>query len=151
MLSAPKDEILTLWRTHHGTSLFANGINFVKDYDVKTRIRSASTPLLLSICEQLSNIGFWLSYILNQTCWNICVLPGNSQLQLTLSRICGPFTIFGSLAFSILPIWRAINVLPVPGGPKRSIPRTCFIPKQASMRCHNKQAGKLYENYQVVQ
>lgn len=27
----------------------------------------------------------------------------------------GPFTILGSLPFSILPIWRAISVLPVPG------------------------------------
>lgn len=29
---------------------------------------------------------------------------------------------FGSFPFSIFPIWRAISVLPVPGGPYSSIP-----------------------------
>ena len=34
-----------------------------------------------------------------------------------LDSTSGPLTIFGSLPLSILPICRAINVLPVPGGP----------------------------------
>ena len=33
-----------------------------------------------------------------------------------------PFTILGSRERSILPICRAMSVLPVPGGPKRSTP-----------------------------
>mmetsp|Transcript_2610 Transcript_2610/g.9462 ORF Transcript_2610/g.9462 Transcript_2610/m.9462 type:complete len:235 (-) Transcript_2610:740-1444(-) len=36
----------------------------------------------------------------------------------------GPFTTLGSRPFSILPICRAMSVLPVPGGPYRSIPLT---------------------------
>ena len=40
----------------------------------------------------------------------------------------GPLITFGSRAFSILPICRAIKVLPVPGGPNNSIPLTCWMP-----------------------
>lgn len=46
-----------------------------------------------------------------------------------LSKICGPFTILGSRAFNIFPIWRAMRVLPVPGGPYNKIPFTCLHPK----------------------
>lgn len=45
-----------------------------------------------------------------------------------LLRISGPLTIFGSLAFSILPICLAISVLPQPGGPKSRMPFTCLQP-----------------------
>mmetsp|Transcript_54632 Transcript_54632/g.97123 ORF Transcript_54632/g.97123 Transcript_54632/m.97123 type:complete len:236 (+) Transcript_54632:1123-1830(+) len=40
----------------------------------------------------------------------------------------GPLMILGSLQFSIFPIWRAISVLPVPGGPYSRIPFTWEIP-----------------------
>mmetsp|Transcript_18438 Transcript_18438/g.48131 ORF Transcript_18438/g.48131 Transcript_18438/m.48131 type:complete len:280 (-) Transcript_18438:868-1707(-) len=43
-------------------------------------------------------------------------------------RISGPFTILGSLPLSILPICRAMSVLPVPGGPYSSMPFTCEMP-----------------------
>ena len=52
----------------------------------------------------------------------------SSDCPTYLDSTSGPFTIFGSLPFSILPIWRAINVLPVPGGPKSSMPFTWFTP-----------------------
>ena len=45
-----------------------------------------------------------------------------------LLRISGPLTIFGSRALSILPICRAIRVLPQPGGPYSRIPFTCLQP-----------------------
>mmetsp|Transcript_48609 Transcript_48609/g.118960 ORF Transcript_48609/g.118960 Transcript_48609/m.118960 type:complete len:265 (+) Transcript_48609:48-842(+) len=45
-----------------------------------------------------------------------------------LSNTSGPLTIFGSRPLSILPIWRAMSVLPVPGGPYSSMPRTCVMP-----------------------
>jgi len=45
-----------------------------------------------------------------------------------LLNISGPLTIFGGLAFNTLANYLAINVLPVPGGPKRSNPLTCLIP-----------------------
>ncbi|EEQ39466.1 hypothetical protein CLUG_03595 [Clavispora lusitaniae ATCC 42720] len=41
-----------------------------------------------------------------------------------LESISGPFTIFGSLTFNILPICLAIKVLPVPGGPNNKRPLT---------------------------
>ena len=34
----------------------------------------------------------------------------------------------GSFVFNILPIWRAIRVFPVPGGPYSRIPLTCLMP-----------------------
>mmetsp|Transcript_155 Transcript_155/g.466 ORF Transcript_155/g.466 Transcript_155/m.466 type:complete len:245 (+) Transcript_155:1042-1776(+) len=40
-----------------------------------------------------------------------------SDSPTNLERISGPLTILGSLPLSILPICRAISVLPVPGGP----------------------------------
>lgn len=46
----------------------------------------------------------------------------SSDCPTNLLRISGPLTTFGSRALSILPICRAINVLPVPGGPYRRIP-----------------------------
>lgn len=45
-----------------------------------------------------------------------------------LFRISGPFTTFGSCAFSAFPICRAISVFPQPGGPYSSMPRTCLMP-----------------------
>ena len=39
-----------------------------------------------------------------------------------LSNISGPLTILGSREFSICPIFLAIKVLPVPGGPKSKMP-----------------------------
>mmetsp|Transcript_14489 Transcript_14489/g.35398 ORF Transcript_14489/g.35398 Transcript_14489/m.35398 type:complete len:373 (-) Transcript_14489:77-1195(-) len=44
----------------------------------------------------------------------------------------GPLTIFGSLPLSILPICRAMSVLPVPGGPCRSMPLTCWMPRRCT-------------------
>jgi len=52
-----------------------------------------------------------------------------------LFRISGPLTTFGSLAFSILPIWRAIRVLPQPGGPNNKIPFTCLQPAERERGC----------------
>ena len=52
-----------------------------------------------------------------------------------LLRISGPLTIFGSLPFSILPIWRAMSVLPVPGGPYSSTPCGPPTPPQTTFRC----------------
>lgn len=46
----------------------------------------------------------------------------SSDCPTNLLRISGPLTTLGSRALSILPICRAINVLPVPGGPYRRIP-----------------------------
>jgi len=46
----------------------------------------------------------------------------SSLCPTNLLRISGPFTTFGSRAFSIFPICLAIRVLPVPGGPKSRIP-----------------------------
>lgn len=68
----------------------------------------------------------------------------SSDWPTNLLRIEGPFTILGSLAFNIWPILRAINVLPVPGGPyyninkctivghTNKIPLTWCIPKLAT-------------------
>mmetsp|Transcript_20864 Transcript_20864/g.62363 ORF Transcript_20864/g.62363 Transcript_20864/m.62363 type:complete len:303 (-) Transcript_20864:1220-2128(-) len=50
-----------------------------------------------------------------------------------LFRTSGPLTTFGSFPLSILPIWRAMSVLPVPGGPYSSIPFTCLIPSLFTM------------------
>mmetsp|Transcript_1609 Transcript_1609/g.6266 ORF Transcript_1609/g.6266 Transcript_1609/m.6266 type:complete len:373 (-) Transcript_1609:100-1218(-) len=44
----------------------------------------------------------------------------------------GPLTILGSFPLSILPICRAIRVLPVPGGPCSSMPLTCLIPRRCT-------------------
>ena len=52
----------------------------------------------------------------------------SSDAPTYLSRTSGPLTILGSRAFRTLPIWRAMSVLPQPGGPKRSMPRTCVMP-----------------------
>eukprot|EP00733_Pompholyxophrys_punicea_P001328 Pompholyxophrys_punicea_v1_NODE_620_length_1581_cov_2.434469.p3 type:complete len:105 gc:universal NODE_620_length_1581_cov_2.434469:968-654(-) len=52
----------------------------------------------------------------------------SSEPPTYLFNISGPLTILGSRAFNALPICRAMRVLPQPGGPKRSIPRTCVIP-----------------------
>lgn len=46
----------------------------------------------------------------------------SSEAPTYLLRISGPFTTLGSRAFNIFPICRAINVLPVPGGPCSKIP-----------------------------
>jgi len=35
---------------------------------------------------------------------------------------------FGSFPFKSFPIWRAMRVFPVPGGPYSSMPFTCCIP-----------------------
>ena len=56
----------------------------------------------------------------------------SSEAPTYLFRISGPLTTLGSRPLSILPIWRAISVLPVPGGPKSSTPRTCLIPRRAT-------------------
>mmetsp|Transcript_28842 Transcript_28842/g.84551 ORF Transcript_28842/g.84551 Transcript_28842/m.84551 type:complete len:375 (-) Transcript_28842:179-1303(-) len=55
-----------------------------------------------------------------------------------LLKISGPFTTLGSRPLSILPICRAIRVLPVPGGPKSSMPRTCVTPS-----CLSTAGGKM--------
>mmetsp|Transcript_8123 Transcript_8123/g.32940 ORF Transcript_8123/g.32940 Transcript_8123/m.32940 type:complete len:222 (+) Transcript_8123:1177-1842(+) len=57
-----------------------------------------------------------------------------------LERISGPLTILGSLPLSILPIWRAMSVLPVPGGPCSSMPFTCEMPS-----CDTTDAGNTRE------
>mmetsp|Transcript_24398 Transcript_24398/g.62938 ORF Transcript_24398/g.62938 Transcript_24398/m.62938 type:complete len:288 (+) Transcript_24398:1594-2457(+) len=49
-----------------------------------------------------------------------------------LERTSGPFTTLGSRPLSILPIWRAMSVFPVPGGPYSSIPFTCDTPSFCS-------------------
>lgn len=54
-----------------------------------------------------------------------------------LSSTSGPFTILGSRAFRILPMVRAIKVLPHPGGPYKSIPRTWLMPSCFTM-CEGK-------------
>lgn len=56
-----------------------------------------------------------------------------------LLRISGPLTIFGSLAFSILPICLAISVLPQPGGPKSRMPFTCLQPTEKTTHFYNSQ------------
>lgn len=58
-----------------------------------------------------------------------------------LFSISGPLTTLGSLPFSILPIWRAIRVLPVPGGPKSSTPCRHGQQPVASYKCKTK-AGR---------
>mmetsp|Transcript_26809 Transcript_26809/g.58808 ORF Transcript_26809/g.58808 Transcript_26809/m.58808 type:complete len:501 (+) Transcript_26809:744-2246(+) len=49
-----------------------------------------------------------------------------------LSSSSGADTIFGALARSAFAIWRANNVLPVPGGPYNSKPRTGVSPRIAN-------------------
>eukprot|EP00732_Lithocolla_globosa_P002725 Lithocolla_globosa_v1_NODE_1889_length_2271_cov_14.911101.p3 type:complete len:194 gc:universal NODE_1889_length_2271_cov_14.911101:1229-1810(+) len=56
----------------------------------------------------------------------------SSDCPTNLLRISGPKTILGSRAFNILPICLAINVLPVPGGPKSSTPLTCWMPRRST-------------------
>mmetsp|Transcript_8834 Transcript_8834/g.33364 ORF Transcript_8834/g.33364 Transcript_8834/m.33364 type:complete len:341 (-) Transcript_8834:343-1365(-) len=52
----------------------------------------------------------------------------SSDAPTYLFRISGPLMICGSRALSTWPIFRAIRVLPQPGGPKRSMPRMCLMP-----------------------
>mmetsp|Transcript_25436 Transcript_25436/g.77198 ORF Transcript_25436/g.77198 Transcript_25436/m.77198 type:complete len:226 (+) Transcript_25436:1772-2449(+) len=52
----------------------------------------------------------------------------SSACPTNLERISGPLTTLGSFPLSILPIWRAISVLPVPGGPCSIMPFTCEMP-----------------------
>mmetsp|Transcript_43046 Transcript_43046/g.102418 ORF Transcript_43046/g.102418 Transcript_43046/m.102418 type:complete len:394 (-) Transcript_43046:136-1317(-) len=56
----------------------------------------------------------------------------SSEPPTYLLKISGPFTTLGSRSTSILPILRAMRVLPHPGAPKRSTPRTCISPILAS-------------------
>lgn len=56
-----------------------------------------------------------------------------------LLKTSGPFTIFKfySLIFSALANCLAISVLPVPGGPYRRIPFTCFTPNFSTTSFEN--------------
>ena len=82
-------------------------------------------PILKFLC---------LLFVLNQI-YNTSASAGANSLRIFSSdaptyllRTSGPFTISGSFAFNILPICRAIKVLPVPGGPYSKMPFTCCIP-----------------------
>mmetsp|Transcript_29119 Transcript_29119/g.88091 ORF Transcript_29119/g.88091 Transcript_29119/m.88091 type:complete len:348 (+) Transcript_29119:544-1587(+) len=54
----------------------------------------------------------------------------------------GPFTIFGSAAFKNFASCRAMRVLPVPGGPCSSMPRTCLMPMSLTTCGGNTRAAK---------
>ena len=61
----------------------------------------------------------------------------SSLCPTNLERTSGPLTIFGSFPLSILPICRAMSVLPVPGGPYSSMPLTWFTPSFLTTDCGN--------------
>mmetsp|Transcript_22149 Transcript_22149/g.70749 ORF Transcript_22149/g.70749 Transcript_22149/m.70749 type:complete len:458 (+) Transcript_22149:614-1987(+) len=52
----------------------------------------------------------------------------SSAWPTNLESTSGPLTTLGSLPLSIFPIWRAMSVLPVPGGPCSIMPLTCEMP-----------------------
>mmetsp|Transcript_5408 Transcript_5408/g.18801 ORF Transcript_5408/g.18801 Transcript_5408/m.18801 type:complete len:372 (+) Transcript_5408:694-1809(+) len=98
-------------------------------------------PPLVPRCLQMASISskmmMWRS--LSSPCcawsasasWNSARMF-SSDCPTYLFSSSGPFTTLGSLPLSILPICRAIRVLPVPGGPYSSMPLTCFIPSLAT-------------------
>mmetsp|Transcript_21941 Transcript_21941/g.62282 ORF Transcript_21941/g.62282 Transcript_21941/m.62282 type:complete len:283 (+) Transcript_21941:1243-2091(+) len=59
-----------------------------------------------------------------------------------LFRISGPLTIFGSAALRNLASCRAMRVLPVPGGPWSSMPRTWLMPRSRTTLGGNVLAAK---------
>ncbi len=108
----------------------------------------ATVMLFLMYYDKSRNVCDFLSYKKGETLLFMCIYnvtcsltlfcsssaSANSFLMLAsdsptyLLRISGPLTIFGSRALSILPICRAIRVLPQPGGPYSRIPFTCLQP-----------------------
>ena len=98
--------------------------------DSSPRINSSSWPAngIKFIEYNDMQLGIWpkLSLILIASSNSLRILSSASPTYLII--ISGPLTILGSFALNVLPSSLAINVLPVPGGPYKSTPLTCYIP-----------------------
>mmetsp|Transcript_10716 Transcript_10716/g.35413 ORF Transcript_10716/g.35413 Transcript_10716/m.35413 type:complete len:312 (+) Transcript_10716:793-1728(+) len=89
-------------------------------------LHTASISSKMMMCSSLSSP------------FSFCSASASAKSARMFSSLCptyllitsGPLHIFGSRPLSILPICRAINVLPVPGGPCRSMPFTCWMPNR---------------------
>mmetsp|Transcript_27363 Transcript_27363/g.84817 ORF Transcript_27363/g.84817 Transcript_27363/m.84817 type:complete len:261 (-) Transcript_27363:177-959(-) len=63
-----------------------------------------------------------------------------------LLKISGPLTIVGSRQLRISPIFRAMSVFPVPGGPKSSMPFTWWMPSFFTTDCGKMRDAKARRN-----
>mmetsp|Transcript_7622 Transcript_7622/g.23203 ORF Transcript_7622/g.23203 Transcript_7622/m.23203 type:complete len:246 (-) Transcript_7622:771-1508(-) len=95
-----------------------------------TPVPSRTEPRLLQMASISSNMIMCRSDSSPFCCWSASASLNrlrmfSSAWPTYLERISGPLTTLGSLPLSILPICRAMSVLPVPGGPCSSMPLTC--------------------------
>mmetsp|Transcript_27891 Transcript_27891/g.75160 ORF Transcript_27891/g.75160 Transcript_27891/m.75160 type:complete len:367 (-) Transcript_27891:152-1252(-) len=110
-----------------------------------TPVESPRLPRCLQMASISSKMRMWRS---DSSPRSACSFSASAKSLRMFSSDCptnlestsGPLTTFGSLPLSILPICRAMSVLPVPGGPKRSMPRTCVMPS-----CLSTEGGKMRE------
>mmetsp|Transcript_974 Transcript_974/g.4388 ORF Transcript_974/g.4388 Transcript_974/m.4388 type:complete len:353 (-) Transcript_974:154-1212(-) len=102
-----------------------------------TPVPELTLPRLLHTASISSKMMMWRSLSSPRL---FCSASASAKSARMFSSLCptyllitsGPLTILGSFPFSILPICRAIKVLPVPGGPCSSIPLTCLIPSRCT-------------------
>eukprot|EP00158_Paraphelidium_tribonemae_P010373 Partr_v1_DN5091_c0_g1_i1_m31316 len=88
--------------------------------DVPRCLAIASNSSKMMMCRSLSSPASACSFSASANRLRMF----SSDWPTYLLRISGPLTILGGCACSALPIWRAISVLPQPGGPYSSMPRT---------------------------
>mmetsp|Transcript_26424 Transcript_26424/g.105748 ORF Transcript_26424/g.105748 Transcript_26424/m.105748 type:complete len:226 (-) Transcript_26424:774-1451(-) len=99
----------------------------------ETPVPSRTEPRCLQMASISSKMTM-CSIDASPCCFCSCSASANSSRIFSsdaptyLSRISGPLTILGSRALSTLPICRAMSVLPQPGGPWSSMPRTWLMP-----------------------
>mmetsp|Transcript_9598 Transcript_9598/g.19890 ORF Transcript_9598/g.19890 Transcript_9598/m.19890 type:complete len:263 (-) Transcript_9598:499-1287(-) len=101
-------------------------------------VLSPALPLDLQMASISSKMMMWRSLLSPFARWSSSASLNrlrmfSSDWPTYLLSTSGPFTTLGSRALSSLPIWRAISVLPVPGGPNSSMPLTCLIPSFSTM------------------